>query len=153
MIETPRIVQSAAQATAVVRLTVPRSEIQSVMGPAITEVIGAVQAQGLGPVGPVFSLHHKMDPEVFDFEVGVPVSGKLAPIGRVEPSQIPAAKVARSIYRGGYEGLGPAWGEFEKWLADNGHKPLANLWEFYTIGPESGPDPTQWATELNRPLA
>jgi len=90
---------------------------------------------------------------VFDFEVGVPVSAPAKPIGRVEAGQLPSAKVARTAYHGGYEGLGGAWGEFEKWLAENGHKPATNLWEFYTTGPESGSDPTQWTTELNRPLA
>jgi hypothetical protein len=35
MIDTPQITQSAAQLTAVIRLTIPRAEIQKVMGPAI----------------------------------------------------------------------------------------------------------------------
>ena len=86
MIEPPQITESTAQLTAVIRLTVPRSEIQKVMGPAIGEVLAAVAAQGIGPSGPVFSHHFKMDPAVFDFEVGVPVAKPVSPVGRVKPA-------------------------------------------------------------------
>lgn len=153
MLDTPEITHSAAQPTAVIRLTVPRAEIQQVMGPAIGEVIAAVVAQGIGPAGPVFSHHFRMTPEVFDFEVGVPVTGPLAPVGRVVAGELPAARVARTTYRGPYEGLGDAWGELIAWMAAHGHEPAENLWERYVAGPESGPDTSAWRTELNRPLA
>src|SRR5207248_2700130 len=115
-------------------------------------VMAAVGAQGIGPTGPVFSHHFKMDPNVFDFEVGVPVTKPVTSVGRVHPSQLPAVRVARTNYRGPYEGLGEAWGEFCQWIETNGHTSAPNLWEFYVKGPESGPDPTKWCTELNRPL-
>ncbi|HEU4365434.1 MAG TPA: AraC family transcriptional regulator, partial [Candidatus Krumholzibacteria bacterium] len=67
--------------------------------------------------------------------------------------ELPAAKVVRTVYHGDYEGLGNAWGEFEKLIAAEGHKTAADLWECYVAGPETGPDPAKWRTELNRPLA
>jgi effector-binding domain-containing protein len=152
MIDPPQVVQTDRQITAVIHLTVLRSEIQSVMGPAIQEVMKAVSAQGIGPIGPVFSHHFRMDPEVFDFEVGVPVMTSATAIGRVQPAELPAAVVARTTYHGAYEGLGAAWGEFSDWIAAHGQKPAANLWEYYIAGPESSPDPSTWRTELNRPL-
>ena len=52
MIDTPHITQTAAQLTAIIRLTIPRSEIRKLMGPGISEVMAAVAAQGVGrPVG------------------------------------------------------------------------------------------------------
>ena len=45
-----------------------------------------------------------------------------------------------------------AWGEFNAWIAANGHTPAQNLWECYVAGPEKDPDPSTWRTELNRPL-
>jgi effector-binding domain-containing protein len=108
MIDPPRVVQTTKQSTAVIRLTIPRDQIQALMGPAIGEVIAAVSAQGIGPAGPVYSHHFRMDPATFDFEVGVPVSAPVNPVGRVQPSELPAAKVVQTIYRGPYEGLGPA---------------------------------------------
>ncbi len=152
MLDVPQIVHTEAQAVAVVRLTIPRATIQSVMGPAIAEVMGVIAAQGVAPSGPVFSHHLKMDPETFDFEVGVPVTRPVSAAGRVHASQLPPATVARTIYRGPYEGLGAAWSEFEKWITSEGYKPAPDLWECYIAGPESSPDPATWRTELNRPL-
>ena len=106
MIDTPEITHTRTQLTALIHLTIPPSEIQSVMGPGISEVITAAKAQGIGPAGPWFTHHLKMDPAVFDFEICVPVTAPLAPVGRVTPGEIPAMRVARTIYCGPYEGLG-----------------------------------------------
>jgi effector-binding domain-containing protein len=152
MLDKPQIIQTDRQPTAVIRLSVPRSEIQTVMGPAIAEVMAAVSAQGVAPAGPVFSHHFKMDPDRFDFEVGVPIAASVSATGRVVASELPPATVARTIYHGDYEGLGAAWGEFMDWIAAEGHEPADDLWECYVAGPESSPDPAAWRTELNRPL-
>jgi len=153
MIDTPQIIESAAQITAIIRLTIPREEIRNVMGPAIGEVLAAVAAQGIAPNGSVFSHHLKMDPAIFDFEVGVPVAKTVSAAGRVKPGALPATTVARTVYNGPYEGLGAAWGEFGSWITANGHTAASDLWECYVAGPESSADPANWRTELNRPLA
>ena len=152
MLETPKITETAAQRTAVIALTIPREEIRNVMGPGIGEVMAAVAAQGIGPAGPWYTYHLRMDPDVFDFEIGVPVTAPVAAVGRVKPGQLPARRVARTVYHGPYEGLAAAWGEFDAWIAAQGHTPGTDLWECYVVGPESGPDPAAWRTELNRPL-
>ena len=152
MLDRPFIVETKNQQTAVIRLTIPREEIRNVMGPAIGEVLSTIAAQGIPAVGPVFSHHFKMNPGTFDFEVGVPVESPVAPSGRVNPGQLPATPVARTVYRGPYEGLGAAWGEFDSWISEGKHTPAPDLWESYVAGPESGPDPATWRTELNRPL-
>ena len=59
----------------------------------------------------------------------------------------------RVVYRGGYEGLGAAWGEFCGWIEAEGLSVQDRLWECYLAGPESGSDPDQWRTELSRPMA
>ena len=152
MIDTPHIAECPAQAIACIRLTIPRAEIQKVMGPGIQEVMAVVAAQGIGPVGPWLTHHLRMDPAVFDFEIAVPVSRAVTPVGRVEAGELRATRVSRTVYRGGYEGLGDAWGQHMKWIAEQGLTPAADLWEVYTKGPESSPDPSAWCTELNRPL-
>lgn len=152
MLDTPEITQSTDQIIARIHLTVPRHEIQNVMGPGITEVMTTLAAQGITPTGAWFTHHSKMDPEVFDFDICVPIATAVEPTGRVEAGLLPAAKVARTVYRGPYEGLGDAWGEFAGWITREGHRGRPDLWECYTRGPESGSDPTQWCTELNQPL-
>ena len=155
MLETPQVIQTTTQLTAAIHLTIPRDQIEQAMCPAVSEVMAAIAAQGIAPVGPVFSYHFRIEPGLFDFEVGVPVGRPVAAAGRVKPSQLPAAKVAMAAYRGPYEGLGGAWGawgELGAWIKANGHTPGAGLWESYAVGPESGPDPASWRTELHRVL-
>lgn len=152
MIDSPEVTQTREMHTAVIHLKIPRAEIQQVMGPAIGEVMATIAAQGLAPAGAVFSHHFRMSPETFDFEVGVPVAAPVQPAGRVVPAKLPATKVARANYRGSYEGLGAAWGEFMQWIEAQGLRQAEDLWESYAVGPESGPDPAKWRTELSRPL-
>ena len=152
MIDAPAVTRSQALTTAVIHLEIPRHEIQKVMDPAIKEVMAALAAQRIQPAGPLFSYHLRMDPKVFDFEVGFPVDQPVAPTGRVAPGRLPATTVVRTVYHGGYEGLGAAWGELMRWIEDNGYEGGPNLWERYLSGPESSPDPSKWRTELNRPL-
>ncbi len=152
MIDTPQIIQTTALHAAIIHLTIPRSEMRTAMGPGIGEVMAAVKAQGIGPAGSWFTHHLKMDPATFDFEICVPVTTPVKPVGRVKAGEWPAMTVVRTVLCGGYEGLGVAWGEFGTWLQANGHKTGSDLYECYTAGPESGPDPANWRTELSKRL-
>ena len=152
MIETPHITQPTTQLTAIIHLTVPRDEIQSVMGPGISEVYATVAAQGIAPAGPWFTHHLRRPNETFDFEICVPVATPVAPAGRVATGEWPAMKVARSVYCGDYAGLGEAWGEFLAWVEAEGLTTTGDLYERYLTGPETSPNPADWRTELNQPL-
>ncbi len=152
MIEKPKITTSPGQLAAVIHVTVPRSEIRNVMGPGLNEVHAALKAQGIAVDGPWFTHHLRMDPKVFDFEICVPVKSPVAAAGRVKPAEIPAMRVARTVYHGDYEALGQAWAEFDAWIKDQGLTPEPGLWERYTVGPETSPDPASWRTELSKKL-
>jgi hypothetical protein len=78
MIETPQIVQTQAQAAAVIRLTVARSEMMKVFGPAVGELMSVLAAQGAEPVGAVFAHHLRMSTDTFDFELGVRVTSPVS---------------------------------------------------------------------------
>jgi len=151
-IDTPKIVTTKEQLTAMVHLTVLRSEIQNVMGPGLSEVNAALAAQGIKPMGPWLTHHLKMDPKVFDFEICVPTATAVTPSGRVKPGRRPAQKVVRTVYHGSYEGLGAAWGELGQWIEARKLTPAPDLWEVYLAGPETGEDSASYRTELNQPL-
>jgi effector-binding domain-containing protein len=152
MIETPQITQTTAFKTAIIHVTVPQEEIQNVMGPALQELMTTIAAQGVEPAGPWFTHHLRRPANSFDFEVSVPVVKSIKAAGRVQPSEWPAMRVARTVYHGGYDGLGEAWSEFIDWIETNGHETTQDLWEVYAVGPEASSDPTDWRTELNQPL-
>lgn len=148
MIEPPSIVHLAPRPAAVIRFTIPRNEISAVMGPAIGELIACLTGQGLMPAGPVYSHHFRLDPDVFDFEVGVPVAGDFEPEGRVLAGSTPSGKAAMTTLHGSYDGLPEGWGEFHQRILSAGMPLAGDFWECYAEGPESGGDPSQWRTEL-----
>lgn len=152
MIDTPNILKIDAQTVAVIHITVPREKMREVMGPGRQELMETLAAQGIAPTGPWFNHHLRIDPQTFDFEIGVPVSAKVTAAGRVKPGELPAARVARTIFHGSYEGLGNAWGELTRWIAEAGEKGAPSLWETYLTNTSESPDPSTWRTELTRPL-
>jgi uncharacterized protein YndB with AHSA1/START domain/effector-binding domain-containing protein len=152
LIDVPTITETAPQLAAAIHVTVPRHEIQTVMGPGLTEIMTAVKSQGIGPAGPWFTHHLKMSSATFDFEICVPVSAPVTPVGRVVSRQIPAVKVAQTTYQGPYETLAEGWRAFDHWMAASGHKPAPDLYECYAVGPESSTNAADWRTELRRPV-
>jgi uncharacterized protein YndB with AHSA1/START domain/effector-binding domain-containing protein len=148
----PRIAQMTARPIAVLRFTIPRREIQSVMGAGRRELMAGLAAQGVAPAGPWFSHHLRMVPDIYDFEIGRPVAAPIAAAGQVRPAQWPAGIAAQALHLGAYEGLGAAWGALDRWIAAHGHTPAPDLWESYAVDPESSSDPAAWRTELTRPL-
>jgi effector-binding domain-containing protein len=153
MIEEPRITELDATATAYIRFTIARNKMPEVFGPAIGELISTVTGQGCEMTGAVFAHHLSMDdPKTFDFELGVPVSSRVSPRGRVEAGERPVTRVAQTVYHGPYEGLPEAWGKFHEWVKSSGHEWASDIWECYVVTPDSEPDPANWRTQLNRPL-
>jgi effector-binding domain-containing protein len=152
MLDKPQIVQTTTQQTAVIPLTIPKADIRAVMGPGISELMATVAAQGITPVGPWFTHHLKIVPDIWDFEISVPIMTPVVATGRVKPSQWSSMKVVRTIYRGPYEGVGTAWGEFINWIAANGHSTTDELWESYVAGPDTISDPADFRTELTKRL-
>ena len=152
MIETPQIIQTTPLTTAFIHLTLSREEMPKVFGACVGELIAGIQAQGLQPVGPVFTHHLRCPSDTFDFELCVPVATPVAAAGRIQPGEWPAMRVARTSYHGPYEGLPEAWGEFMDWIEAGGHRATEDLYESYVTGPHLDPDPATWRTEFSRPL-
>jgi len=150
--EIPKVIQVESRPTASIHLVIPRDDCRQLFGPAVSEVMKALAAQGLKPAGALFSYHLKNPGDIFDFEIGVPVSEPFEATGRVKASHLPASQVAVALYQGGFEGLGSAWGELDRWIRDNDMTPASSLWETYLAGPEISPNPDDWRTELTRPL-
>ncbi len=122
MIDKPKIVRTEAQPAAVIQVTVAKDKIREVMGPGLKELRDTLAAQGIEPI-----------------------AAPIKPQGRVKPGELPALTAARTVYHGGYEGLGTAWGELMSWIKAEGHVAASSLWEVYL---EERP----CRTELTRPL-
>ncbi len=143
MLDEPQILQTSARLTAFIPVVIPRERIREVMGPGLEEVKAAVAAQGIELTGPWFTHHVRLDPDVFDFEISVPVASPVTASGRVQAGEWPAMTVARTVYHGGYEGLGAAWEEFDERVGAHDHVLMPDLREVYLVGPWENADPAR----------
>lgn len=150
MLEGFEIIDVARQITAVIRLRIPCEECPLHFGPAVAELFEALSRQGIAPTGPVFDHHFTAPDTHFDFEIGVPTSELVTPVGRMIASDRPAFRAVRAVLTGGYDQLPEAWPQFMKWIADHGIEPADDFWQVFAKGPESDPDPASWRTELIR---
>lgn len=150
MIETPQVVTTEAVKMAKIYAKIPARAIQQEMGKLVQELVKGIRAQNVDITGPWFTHHLQRPGEFFDFEVCMPVGAEVKAEGRMEPGLWPAMTVVRTVYEGGYEGLGGAWGEFMAWTKSQDLKISEEIWERYLVGPESEKDASKWRTELNR---
>jgi effector-binding domain-containing protein len=78
-------------------------------------------------------------------EVGVLLDQPCPLTGRVVASALPAGRVAMTVHRGPYAGLGAAHQAVLSWCAGQGLRPAGPRWEIY--GPHHD-DPAQLWTEV-----
>lgn len=148
MIDQPAVATISPRPAAVIRMTIPKETLDENLGPAVGELIATLTAQGLGPAGPLYCLHHRTSPEVYDFEVGFPAEGEVQPAGRVTAGQIPGWTVAHTTVTGPRTELPKAWARFASWVREEGLRAHDEQLEIFLKGPETGADPSEFVTQL-----
>ena len=130
-----QFVELQAQHTAVVKGHVTTEGIAEFLGPAFGEVITVLDKQELHPTGAPFGRYRPTDGG-FDLEVGFPCSDVVKPEGRVEASELPAGRMARTMHVGSYDDVAAAYEAAMSWLTDEGCVATGDPWECYLDGPE-----------------
>jgi effector-binding domain-containing protein len=136
-----------ASPTAVVAQATTWDEFPSLWGALLDEVYAFVRSGGTTQTGHNVMLYRDDVPNV---EVGVQVDGPFAPSGRVVPSELPAGRVASTVHRGPYDGLGAAHQAVLQWCAAHEHPLTGTRWEVYGDWRE---DPRELETEVCHLLA
>ena len=124
-----------AQHTAVVKGHVTTEGLAEFLGRAFGEVINVLDKQELHPTGAPFGRYRATDGG-FDLEIGFPCSDVVKPEGRVEASELPGGRVARTMHVGSYDDVGAAYEAAMAWLTDEGCVSTGVPWECYLDGPE-----------------
>ena len=148
----PEIVEQPEQITMVIRRVSPMAELASVFDTAFPTLAGVLADQQVQPLSPAFALYHGAPTDTADLEVGFITGSPIEPIGEGVVSTLPGGRVARTVYAGGYDGLGEAWGLLLGWVAEQGLAPTGEMWEVYLTEPTPDGDPADHRTELNLQL-
>ena len=149
MISPPEVVTTQEVPTATIHLVIPGRDMPKYMDPAIQEIIQVLADQGMRPVGPMFSYHHRRPSDTFEFEIGFPVERAITEAGRVKNGKLPAERVVRTVYQGPYEGLSQAWPALQEWVREQKLPETGRFFECYLNNPDEVKDPKDYRTELN----
>lgn len=120
--------------------------------PALFDVgYRALAASGAALTGPAYALYRGDPSEVFDLEIGFPVSEPLpAPLPgepTVMPSTLPAGPALAITHRGSYDTLPASWERLATEAAARGMTPVGWL-EVYVTAPIPGADPATLRSDL-----
>ena len=134
---------TSASPTAVVAQATTWSEFPQLWPVLLDEVYAFVRGGGVTQTGHNIMLYRDDVPNV---EVGVQVAGSFVASGRVTPSELPAGRVATTVHRGSYDGLGATHAAVHRWCANHGHVITGTRWEIYGDWRD---DPRDLETEIN----
>lgn len=144
--------------------TVEPQRILSVRGPVPIESISSGIAQrtrtvlqhllraGAEPAGPPFTRYHEVGEEWVDLEVGFPVDEPLEGADEVDAGRLPGGEVISTVHRGPYEGLTGAGEALDRWLEENGREARGPSWEIYRVHAGDVEDPSDFETDVVRPI-
>ena len=150
-----RITEAPEIMTAVVvQHDFPMYDMPALMDGTFSHLAEALAAQGIRPIGPAFSLHHRAPVATADLEVGFPVDAPLTeplelPSGyEVIGSSIPGGRIAWTSHIGAYGGLAEKWGAFTEQVGESDEQMTYPFWECYVTEPHPDMNPATLRTDL-----
>ena len=115
-----------------------------------------------GSSAPDFSLFGRwgatfFDPDYREEDIDVAIwgeyTGDFEPEGDFQIIEFPAQKVAWATLVGPYEGTAAVCEAIGTWISDNGFTPNGPMFNVNVVSPAQDPNPANWVTEINYPIA
>jgi effector-binding domain-containing protein len=159
-----RVLELGPQPTLAVRIQQPMAELDlaAAFDRYLPAAFGRVQELGGQMAGAPFARYHAFGPDHVDVEIGIPIVAPLAgvpalasvPAGDFGASELPGGPVARTVYRGPYDGLKDAYDALHDWIHEQpGMDDTSGPWESYVDDPTTVANPSQLRTEIRWPLS
>jgi effector-binding domain-containing protein len=148
----PELIELDPSPAAVVRETVPVSDLSDFFGRALGAVAATVAGQGVELVGEPFAFYAGAPTDVVEVAAGFRVSAAFEPAGDVVPMELPGGPAVTMVYVGPYDSMDEAYHEMHRWMAAKGLTPAGHMWESYLTDPGEEPDPSAWRTKIVWPV-
>ncbi len=136
-----------------IRAVIPMSELSDFFGPAFHDLSEAISAGGASPAGPPFARYYAVTPEAVNLEAIMACDRPVPGLGRARPIHLEAAQAAVVRHTGRYDKLKPAYDALSEWMKENGKHPSEAPREVYVTGPDEVPNPDEWVTLVEQPMA
>ena len=88
-----------------------------------------------------------------DMAVWCEYRGEATPPAPLSRLAVAECRVAWATLYGSYEGTGAVCEAIGAWIADQGLKLAGPMFNLYLVGPSQDPNPDNWVTEINYPVA
>jgi len=92
------------------------------------------------------------NPDDVEYELLLPVIGKISPSEPLKAKTLEGGKVASAIHRGTYENIAETYDAIFEWIAKQGLQVAGNVREFHLRCPHTNDDPTALITEIQIPV-
>jgi effector-binding domain-containing protein len=139
-----------AQATAVIRASLPAAQLPAWLAGVYDEVNRYLTDRRIQADGPPFA-RYAFRGDVVDVEAGFPVPGPVPDGGRVVASRLPGGPAAVTTHYGGYDDLALADQAVSGWLKERGLEAAGPHWDVYYTNPAAQPAPAKWSTDVVSP--
>ena len=149
----PRVVTTEPLVLAAIRETVAMSDIHIFFDRGFGELMQVLGAQGAAPTGPGLAIYWGMPTTTVDLSVAFPTADRIAPSGRVAPTDLPARRAVELVHEGGYDTLHQTHGRLQEWLEAQGLVHGDVMWESYLTQPTPDADPADMRTRVTWTLA
>jgi effector-binding domain-containing protein len=135
------LVDQSAQPTLSIRTNTSIKELPQELGKAYGAIGQYMGELGEQPAGAPYAAYFTFSMESMDIEIGFPVGGSLPGKGEIQSGDIPAGKVAQTIYTGPYNKIEPAYNALTAFVEQQGYEATGVAYEFYLNDPgEVAPD-------------
>lgn len=140
-----------ARAVAYIRTRVAVQDLPPTVGASYEEIGSCLREAGAFYAGPPYVAYYNMDMQDLDVEIGVPITGSLVGVGRVQYREMPAYRAATLLYIGPYEQIGAGYEALMAWVAAQGLEISGTGIEWYLNDPTNVP-PQALQTLITFPL-
>lgn len=130
-----------------------KDEIAKALGECFQAVFGFAMQKGFALAGRPLCRVREFSPGGMTLEAAMSVASPCEGDGEIRAGTLPAGPVVSTVHFGPYDQLSQAHAAIEEWLEKNGVSPAGDPWEVYLTDPGEVPDPSEWQTEVIRPIA
>lgn len=136
-----------------VRSTVPMAELQDFFNRSFLEMAQLVRENDAIAVGPPFVRYYSVTADSADVETVITCDKKVEGRGRVRAIHLDASEAAIVRHVGRYDKMKPAYEAIRQWMNNNGKHATEAPREVYVTTIAEVPDPSEWVTLVEQPIA
>lgn len=143
----------APQPVLCIRVSTTSDELAHTIGTCAAAVWQHLHRSRAIAAGPPYTRYLYTKEGRIEIEVGFPIEEPVPGDGLIRLAMLPGGEVVATVHVGPYERLPEAGAALDAWAREHGREPAGPAWELYVRNAGDVNDPSEFLTEVIRPLA